>query len=318
MTKTKQYLLKGMRKLFHEQRMLSKPDCDHDPESASRIIFNALVSPEPQMIARFGGFELATVVNYLGVKKNPHDIIAYARGREPQWWWDLSLINAMRSNAGFFPAELPQIERFCELMLGDIPSVNILGSWLPEERFFHRELQHTYKVNLELLNPFFSENPWTRALEGKKVLVVHPFANTIKEQFAKRDLLFDNCLLPDFRLTTIKAIQSIAGEKTPFKDWFEALGFMQTEIDKVDYDIALIGCGAYGFPLAAHVKRNGKKAVHLGGSLQLLFGIRGKRWENENYNPHYNYAKLINEYWVKPGENEKPRNADSVEGACYW
>lgn len=49
---------------------------------------------------------------------------------------------------------------------------------------------------------------------------------------------------------------------------------MKDEIDKRDYDIALIGCGAYGFPLAAHIKRSGKKAVHLGGALQLLFGIK--------------------------------------------
>ena len=27
-----------------------------------------------------------------------------------------------------------------------------------------------------------------------------------------------------------------------------------------------LGCGAYGFPLAAHVKRMGKKAIHMGGS----------------------------------------------------
>lgn len=32
-----------------------------------------------------------------------------------------------------------------------------------------------------------------------------------------------------------------------------------------DYDICLIGYSAYGFPLAAHAKRKGKKAVHLGG-----------------------------------------------------
>ena len=54
-------------------------------------------------------------------------------------------------------------------------------------------------------------------------------------------------------------------------------------LDKQDYDICLIGAGAYGFPLAAHVKRKGKKAIHLGGALQLLFGVKGKRWEDPNY-----------------------------------
>ena len=50
---------------------------------------------------------------------------------------------------------------------------------------------------------------------------------------------------------------------------------MKSQMDQTDYDIALIGCGAYGFPLAAHAKRMGKQAIHMGGSLQLLFGIRG-------------------------------------------
>ena len=44
---------------------------------------------------------------------------------------------------------------------------------------------------------------------------------------------------------------------------------------KFDFDVALIGCGAYGFPLAAKLKTAGKQAIHLGGVLQALFGIKG-------------------------------------------
>ena len=99
---------------------------------------------------------------------------------------------------------------------------------------------------------------------------------------------------------------------------------MKKEIDSKEYDICLIGCGAYGFPLAAHIKRKGKKAVHLGGALQLLFGIKGKRWENPNYGvkewgiPYGSYSTLINQYWISPNQNEKPTNANQVENGCYW
>lgn len=171
---------------------------------------------------------------------------------------------------------------------------------------------------MELLNPFFSHIPWTRALEGKKVLVVHPFAETIQKQYLQREFLFENNILPKFQLFTVKAVQSIAANNTQFSDWFEALNYMKLQIDKHDYDICLIGCGAYGFSLAAHVKRKGKKAVHLGGSLQLLFGIRGRRWENPDYNSQYNYSKFMNEYWVRPNDSERPNAANKVEGACYW
>ena len=119
-------------------------------------------------------------------------------------------------------------------------------------------------------------------------------------------------------------MQSLGQGDPRFRDWFEALDYMKTEIDKIDYDICLIGAGAYGFPLAAHVKRRGKKALHLGGALQLLFGIIGSRWEDSNYGvkkwgiPKGKYANLINEHWVRPDEDEKPKNAMAVEGECYW
>ena len=83
-------------------------------------------------------------------------------------------------------------------------------------------------------------------------------------------------------------------------------------------------CRRVWVSLAAHVKRTGKKAVHLGGALQLLFGIKGKRWEDPNYGvkewgiSYASYTNLINEYWVRPGNHLKTKNADQVEGACYW
>ena len=110
---------------------------------------------------------------------------------------------------------------------------------------------------------------------------------------------------------------SIAGEKTEFKTWFDALDFMKKQMDQTDYDIALIGCGAYGMHLAAHAKRMGKKSFHLGGTLQLLFGIIGKRWENDP-NIYYSYKQLFNEHWTRPMNEEKPENSHLIEDGCYW
>jgi hypothetical protein len=142
--------------------------------------------------------------------------------------------------------------------------------------------------------------------------------------------LYDNPdILPEFELITLKAVQSSAYAEVPFKDWFEALKYMEDEIDKIDYDICLIGCGAYGLPLAAHVKRMGKQALHIGGGIQLLFGIKGRRWEVEYADPNawtynvpfklnLNYRDLFNDNWVSPSGDEVPKHAKSVEGACYW
>ncbi len=315
------FSLKILRKAYSNipnSKFANKPGCEQDIDKAAQIIFNALLSDKSYMIARFGSTEMACLGNYIGIKSHRNRIFDYVKGITKPWWWEPKIINQMQQWSGFFPANADKIEQFCELMMQDIPEVDVLGSWLSDEQLFEQELKNCQKINFELLNPYFSTTPWTKALAGKKVLVVHPFARTIAQQYKKRELLFKDDLLPEFQLMTIQAVQSIAGNPTGFSDWFEALAFMKAEIDKQDYDICLIGCGAYGFPLAAHVKRRGKKGFQLGGSLQLLFGISGKRWENENYNSQYNYAQLMNEHWVKPGDEEKPEDAVNVEGACYW
>jgi len=315
------YTLKVLRKIYGKcsgLKSLEKPACEQDPDKAAQFIYDALMSEQPCMIARFGSTEMACLTNYIGITQQKNRFLGYIKGESKPWWWESNIINQMQQWSGFFPARADKIEQFCELMLQDIPEVDVLGSWLEDEHLFDQMLQQCKKVNFELLNPYFSKIPWTKALAGKKVLVVHPFARTIAQQYKKRELLFKDDLLPQFKLMTVQAVQSIAGNPTEFSDWFEALDSMKAEIDQHDYDICLIGCGAYGFPLAAHVKRKGKKGFQLGGSLQLLFGISGKRWADPNYNSQYNYAQLMNEHWVKPDDVEKPTGATQVEDACYW
>ncbi|MCW0483184.1 hypothetical protein [Gaoshiqia sediminis] len=314
------YILKAMRKSYKniwDRIELPKPDCIQEPNAAAKVIFDLLTSDKPCMIARFGSTELTCLANYSGIYRTHQNIFGFIKGEKPPWWWDPKIISQMQQWSGFFPPEVHKIEQFCELMIQDIPLVDVLGSWLHEEHLFAEELLSAEKIALLFFDPFWAIHPWTKALEGKKVLVVHPFTETIQQQYKKRELIFENNLLPEFELKTIKAVQSIAGATTSFADWFEALDYMKKQIEETDFDICLIGAGAYGFPLAAHVKRLGKKAFHIGGSLQLLFGIKGKRWESDYHNV-YNYPSLFNAHWVRPKEEEKPTNAQIVEGACYW
>jgi len=320
-------LAKALRKIYTkyiDRVKKEKPICIEDPNVASKLIFHALVSENPSMIARFGSTELTTMINYLGVKKQDKSLVRYIKTGLP-WWWNETLIVQMQQWSGFFPPTIEKVGEFCELMCQDLKHVDVLGSWLSGETFFDERMS-SKKVHLRLLEPFWSQTPWTKALAGKKVLVVHPFSDTIASQYTHRKLLFKNQdVLPEFKsLQVIQAVQSLGEGDIRFKDWFEALDFMKNKIDACDYDVCLIGAGAYGFPLAAHVKRSGKKSVHLGGALQLLFGIKGRRWEDPNYGvkewgiPNGSYTNLINEHWVRPSDQLKPKNAEQVEGACYW
>ena len=317
--------LKGFRKIY--QLFFKKSNnlqCIMDPEIASKIIKDKLLSDKPCMIARYGANELNAILNYKSIKMKSRSPLKYIKGEQNDWWWNSGIIKNLNINAGFFPTDIKSIEKFCQLMIDDSSYVDVLGSWIVEEQFLLNKYNKVDKVHIRFLEPFWSQDPWTSVLEGKKVLIVHPFVETIKEQYEKRDLLFNKKLIPDFELIAIKSVLSLANEKTEFSNWFDALNWMKYEIDKKDYDICLIGCGAYGFPLSAHVKRRGKKAIHLGGALQLLFGIKGKRWEDPNYGvkewgiPPSSYTKLINEFWVRPKNSNKPSNAEKIEGACYW
>ena len=296
--------------------------CCNNPEEANIQIRTLLENNKPCMIARYGATELLCMTNYLGIK-NHSNFLKFITGHSPEWWWTDIVIRNMCQWSGFFPPTPDNLQRFCEMMDEDTKQLDLLGCWDQHESLFENKLKGVKRVHLRLLEPFWSAQPWTISLENKKILVIHPFAELIEKQYKKRLSIFPNGILPYFQLTTIKAVQSLGGE-AQYKDWFEALNWMKKQIEIQNFDICLIGCGAYGFPLAAHVKRLGKKAFHIGGALQLLFGIKGTRWENPNYGvkewniPIGSYSNMMNEAWIKPGEEFKSKNANMVEGACYW
>jgi hypothetical protein len=206
------------------------------------------------------------------------------------------------------------LSRFSELMLSDMRDLDILGSWLCEEGFVNERFQSAKKIRLRMLEPFWSSKPWSKQLQNKKVLVIHPFDATIRLQYNRREKLFANPdILPAFDLDVIKAVQSIVGTDVDFSSWFEALDFLKSEVAKREFDVAILGCGAYGFPLAAYIKRLGKQSIHLGGAVQLLFGIKGARWDAIQ-----GHAALYNEHWIRPLPVDIPEDHKKVEGGCYW
>lgn len=296
---------------------LPKENIEISSDSANNMIKSSLNSNMPLMIARFGATEMNCLANYVAVKEHKNEFLNYVKGNIHHFWWDKNTLLTMSEQSGFFPSNPSTLEAFCKLMLEDIKELDILGSWLDYENLFQPNLSGVVKIAFNDLEPYRHSSPWSAALKGRKVLVVHPFVESIKNQYRKRKFLFsDPNVLPDFELKTIKAVQSISGRATGHKSWFEALDSMKGKISETDFDIAIIGCGAYGFPLAAHVKRIGKKAIHLGGATQILFGIMGNRWEREK---KYDFIrKMRNEHWVKPSPEETPVEGAKLEDACYW
>lgn len=268
-------------------------------KDANTCLVNAIDSKHPFMAGRFGATECGTFVRYIEIEMGIHNSFG-------------SWMETMTLNAGFFPKKEENLKKYCEMMKEIYSNVDILAPMgtLGDRYVIKRYCQDPILIDLGTYDPF---NSWVRSLSRKKVLVIHPFADTIKKQYKRIDKIYPNGEVPKFSLDVVTAVQSIGGENDQYETWFDALEFMKKQIESKKFDIALIGCGAYGFPLAVHIKRMGCQAIHVGGALQLLFGIKGKRWENQEY-----VKKYINEYWVNPSENEKPRLAGQVENGCYW
>ncbi len=283
-------------------------------QKASDHIKETILENKPLMIARFGRTELICMHLYCNSKSGVSKYFKYAMGSIDSYKFTKKVSRNIYQVAGLFPITIETLSKFSELLLEDMKYLDILGSWVPQELHFKEELHNITKVNLEDLEPYYHNDPWSSSLTGKKVLIIHPYADSIKAQYKKRELLFNNPnVLPEFELKTIKAVQSNACNKTKYSNWFEALDYMKDLIDQTDFDMAIIGCGAYGFHLAAHIKRIGKQAIHMGGATQILFGIKGKRWESNQF-----ISNLFNEHWVRPSKEETPKNIHVVEGGAYW
>jgi hypothetical protein len=282
---------------------------------ANEFISAALGRPEPLLVARFGSVELEALLlfehlrglNLLGRWYDFSQRGAYAFTRRA--------FHQLHFNAGFFPINRSQLERFHQTMLEAMPEVDLLASWVKGETRYRAQLAAAAVCHLPSIEPYYHENPWSAQLAGRKVLVIHPFARTIERQYqrARHGLFPNTTVLPDFDLQCLPAVQAIAGNQTPFATWFEALDWMTDDALRRDFEVAILGCGAFGFPLAARIKAAGRKAIHLGGATQILFGIKGRRWEQMP-----RVSALFNEHWVRPAAHEAVTQKERVEGACYW
>lgn len=276
-----------------------------EPNIGNEYLFKLIERNEPFMAGRLGGTEIFVMAEILRsecLHKN----------------YDMNRLKQLNLLSGFTENDNESYWRFNHIMLEAVKNCDLMGVWYNQmedwvcRKYMSKESVLTDRIMYDFWN---WEKPFSSALKGKKVLVIHPFAETIQSQYKNREKIFANAnVLPDFELITIKAVQTLADNQDErFNTWFEALEYMYGEAMRYDFDIALIACGAYGFPLAAKIKKAGKSAIHMGGVLQVLFGIKGTRWDSIP-----EVQNIYNDYWVRPNEKEQIKNGKIIENACYW
>ncbi len=176
-------------------------------QAASDVIRERLLAAEPCMITRFGRTELRTILRRWNRTKSGlvPGICRYALGKQGPFWWDDEIRGAIRDLSGFFPCTNDALDKFSDLFLRDLRQIDVLGVWCPGEAALAGHFPRAKLIPLTDLEPFHQADPWTVALKGRTVLVVHPFEQSIRKQY--QSVMF--CLLtqgccPSLRLRRLK------------------------------------------------------------------------------------------------------------------
>lgn len=284
----------------------------------NELLSNSIIHETPFMVSRFGSAEINWYLNYKSsvsgtLNRYSNYIKCHVDKIDPS--------DNLADPIYVKPGDIESTKYYSNCIENAILEIDVLGSWLRQEQspliIYKKGIKFTQLHHLE---PFYYNKPWTNSLAGKKVLVIHPMKDSIINQYSRKEKVFPSGnILPDFELQVLKAIWF---DDTRFASWAEILDYYYEEVEKLNFDVAILGCSSWGMPLAAKIKSMGKVAIHLGGATQLLFGILGDRW----LNPQSKFFKLnqeidiINKYWIKPSQNEKPLNANLIENGQnpYW
>ena len=270
--------------------------------AAARLIADSISAARPFLASRIGWVEASAI--YQGwLRRRPSPEL-----RRKLW-----------KHAGVFPDTLEAFQKFCEIYFAATRSIDLLGI-MDGEPFQKKILRASGArpalCRLSALEPYLLAEPWSASLANKRVTVVHPFDTSIKKQFARRVEIFrDPRVLPPFELRIIRPPVSLAfGHGPPgLGNWADALDHLTERVLSEPFDVAILGCGAYGLPLGQRIRSAGFPAIHIGGATQILFGIWGARWRG---NPQF--QALATPAWTSPDPSEKPPGADAIEGGCYW
>ena len=270
-------------------------------------------SDKPFLLGRPGGTEsegLYTYVNYrLGSRSD-------RRKNYTPWY-----IKNARLHSAITAKEPEEFDRFSLAYLRSVLSSDVLsyGHFAPGSLGITRELSNSGIpiTRFDSLDPLAALHagyePWTRALESKRVLIVSPFHESIPEQYSRKDSVTGvSKILPGFSLEVVSPPWVFLDDNHG-DTWHEHFSTLVDKVKQKNFDVAIIGASSFGLPLGSFIKSIGRQAIHLGGTTQLLFGIRGNRWEG-----HPVLGTYFDDTWVRPTPSEKPEGRHLIEGAAYW
>ena len=286
-------------------------------EKSNDYIIKKLQSNKKFLISRMGaGAE--TIVVYLCTI---HGIDKIYTEQFDKLFIQLSIEN------GIYNLTKNSLSRYVKLYKETIEKSDSLAVFInlmvTQQKYFveNNKLETLYS---RVLEPFYcckdNIKPWSHYLLGKKVLIVNPFVDSFQQQLKNNFQIFKDpekkLFLDEQEFVFYKTYNTSAGNAL-HENWEKTYDMMCDDISKLDFDIALLGCGGYGLPLSNYIhEKLDKSVIYIGGGLQLLFGVMGARWENVPM-----WKDIIKENqtkFIRPSKEEQIENKERVEGGCFW
>ena len=244
--------------------------------------------------------------------------------------------------AGLYPENDEMFKSFVNQYLEAIKDLEVLASWndsmLSVEEWVYnifinpKELINIGIVDLTSFESFYTDSKywWQTLFENKTILIISPFIDSISDQLElnQRDKVWTgkwkNFWPSSIRFKYLKfphpyTTQTPQIQSTYPKTYKQLINEYKQKINEVGmFDIALIGTGCYSIILGSYIKKELKRsAFHLGGGLQMMFGVYGNRWF-QNGNMSEFFKQYINEHWTRPSDNEKPSGYKKQENGAYF
>ena len=232
----------------------------------------------------------------------------------------------LKNNAGVNMTSFESAKKYSDAYFKAFEHCELYSVWEPWGAVYRAiQLSHDYvtttfqkeKVWAFAFDVYhYLHDPWTWALRGKRLLIISPFEDSMKEKLSKRKEIYGVDLFPECEFVFIKPPQTQGTQES--REFDIELRDFYTRLDEVkdDFDVALCSCGGYGNLVCDYIySEMNKSAIYVGGVLQMYFGIYGSRWIRERQD----ILRIhLNEHWSRPTNDEKPKDFQKVEGSCYW
>lgn len=267
------------------------------------LLAAAIARGGAQAFGKIGGLEAEIAGFYLGPRKEGRPYPKLLRGQA-------------FLNVGIFPDTDESLDAFCEALIAAASTMDIMGTmgYSGEPAVLNQHAPQARLIPLNSLDPWYFPDPWSRHLAGRRVVVVSPFAETIARQYQRRAEIWPGTdILPEFQLRTVRMPLSPGLVPPAEPDWQTRLARLKEALDAEPYDVALIGAGGISVLLAAHAKATGRMGFHTGGPTQILFGVRGRRWDVMPF-----FQERMNDAWVRPDPVDTPPDVVKIERGSYW